>query len=259
MLRRIDHPERIRELLLDRPPVNALDAGLIRKLREEVDAAADPACRALVLASALPGCFTAGLDVPALLGLDRAAMGRVLEDFLALLRGLAGLPCPSIAAVGGHAPAGGAVLAIHCDLAVMAEGDFRIGLNEVQVGIPLPESIHAALVRRVGPHAAERLGVRGSLITAAEAFRIGLVDELVPVERVRDRALELAREFLSLPPRALARTRALARRDLLARLDALEPASRDSFLDDWFSAETQRALRALADRLRKNRAGQNRA
>ncbi len=254
MLERLDHPEGIRELLLVRPPVNALDPLLIRRLREEVESVSRDGVRACVLGSKLEGRFSGGLDVPALLRLDREGMGEVLEDFFALLRGLAFLPCPSIAAINGHAPAGGAVLAIHCDLIVMAEGEFRMGLNEVQVGLPLPASIHAALVRRVGVQVAERLAVRGLLVPASEAFRVGFVDELVAASRLRERALELAREFAALPPQAMARTRALARRDLQTQVTALEPSTREAFLEDWFSAETQGALRALVERLGGGRA-----
>ena len=107
--------------------------------------------------------------------------------------------------------AGGAVLSIFCDARIMAEGDFRIGLNEVQVGLSLPQVIHTALVRVVGCRQAERLGVGGLLVPAGEALRIGLVDELVPVEAVVERALERCRDFLKLPPRAMATTRALCR------------------------------------------------
>jgi enoyl-CoA hydratase/carnithine racemase len=253
VLCREDHPGGIRELALERPPVNALDPRLIRKLREEIEAVGQDEVKALVLTSRLPSRFSGGLDIPALLELDRAGMAQVLEDFFALLKALAFLPCPSVAALNGHAPAGGAVLALHCDLVVLAEGDFRIGLNEVQVGLPLPASIHAVLARRVGLQAAERLAVRGLLVASAEAYRLGLVDELVPVDAVRERAFELAREFLSLPKQAMLRTRALARCDLQEQILALSPATQEAFLEDWFSKECQQALRAFVERLRAGR------
>lgn len=253
MLYREDHPSGIRELALDRPPVNALDPLLIRRLREEVEAVGRDGVGALVLSSRLSSRFSGGLDIPALLELDRPGMIQVLEDFFALLKSLAFLPCPSVAALNGHAPAGGAVLALHCDLVVLAEGDFRIGFNEVQVGLPLPASIHAVLVRRVGLQAAERLAVRGLLIESAEAYRLGLVDELGPVHAVRERALELARQFLCLPQQAMLQTRALARRDLQERILALSPATQEAFLEDWFSEECQQALRAFVERLRAGR------
>jgi enoyl-CoA hydratase/carnithine racemase len=244
---RHDHSP-IRELRLARPPANALDAELVAELRSAVDAAPGDGVRALVL-SGRPGMYSGGLDVPALVALDRQAMTAFLGEFLDLLRALALSEIPIVAAITGHAPAGGAVLAIHCDHRVMAAGEFKIGLNEVRVGIPLPQSLHSVLVRVVGRRQAERLGTRGLLVSAEEARAIGLVDDLVAPERVVERAVEIARDYVALPPTAMRRTRELARRDLGAIFDHEQRATWQSFVDDWFSAETQAALHALVARL----------
>jgi enoyl-CoA hydratase/carnithine racemase len=243
----------VRELRLARPPANALDPALVAELRAAVAAAPGEGARAIVLAGR-PGMYSGGLDVPALLGLDREAMAGFLGEFLELLRSLALSEIPVVAAITGHAPAGGAVLAIHCDHRVMAAGDFRIGLNEVRVGIPLPQSLHSVLVRVVGRRQAERLGVRGLLVSAEEARAIGLVDELVAPEAVVERAVEIARDYLALPPTAMCRTRELARRDLAAIFAAEQQATWSSFVDDWFSPETQAALAALVARLKSKSA-----
>jgi len=248
MLDRIEHDD-ILELRLARPPANALDPALIAALADASEAAPAAGARALVL-SGSPGRFSGGLDVPVLLTLDRAAMEKTLRDFFRLMRALAASPIPTVAAITGHAPAGGAVLSIFCDARVMAEGDFIIGLNEVQVGLSLPRVIHTALVRVVGERQAERLGVGGLLIPAGEALRIGLVDELVPLAEVVERALERGRDFLRLPPRAMASTRTLCRAGLEAAFDRQQNETYERFVDDWFGAETQGAMRALVERLR---------
>jgi enoyl-CoA hydratase/carnithine racemase len=249
MLETIDQGE-VRELRMARPPANALDPELVSALRQAVERAPADGVRALVL-SATGRLFSGGLDVPVLLALDRAAMSAFLGDFLALLRALATSEIPVVAAIGGHAPAGGAVLAIQCDHRVMADGDFRIGLNEVQVGIPLPKVLHSVLARIVGARQAERLGVRGTLVAAGEALAIGLVDELVAPELVIERAHEIARDFLALPPVAMRRTRELARSPLREIYAAEERATWEAFVDDWFAAETQGVLRALVEKLKK--------
>lgn len=249
MLETIDHGA-VRELRLARPPANALDPTLIAALLEAVPAAPREGAGALVL-SGRPGMFSGGLDVPALLKLDRVALADFLGDFLTLLRLLATSEIPVVAALTGHSPAGGAVLAIQCDHRIMAEGDFKIGTNEVQVGLPVPQVIHSVLVRVVGARQAERMSGRGLLFGASEALRIGLVDELVPMEAVVERACEVARDFTALPPTAMRRTRGLARRDLAAIYAREERATWEAFVDDWFSPETQIALHALAARLGK--------
>jgi enoyl-CoA hydratase/carnithine racemase len=250
MLERHDHGDGVEELRLARPPANALDPALVAELLGAVVGASSRGVRALVL-SGSPGIYSGGLDVPALLALDRSAMAAFLGDFFALMRALAASPLPIVAAITGHAPAGGAVLAIFCDDRVMAEGDFRIGLNEVRVGLSLPAVIASALELVVGPRQASRLGVSGLLVPAEEALRLGLVDELVAPERVIERAVERARGYLELPPLAMATTRALVRARLVALFDAQQEATFRRFVDDWFSTETQGAMRALVDRLRK--------
>src|SRR5580700_2364764 len=177
----------VRELQLNRPPVNALNFDLVAALRQAVEAAPHNGVRALILSGA-SGKFSAGLDIPQLLGLDRTAIAALWRELYALLKALATSPIPIAAAITGHAPAGGTVLPLFCDRRIMAEGDFKLGLNEVQVGIPLPPVIVAALRRVVGPRHAESLGVSGALISPAEALTVGLVDELAPPGQVIERA-----------------------------------------------------------------------
>jgi enoyl-CoA hydratase/carnithine racemase len=252
MLETIDHGP-VRELRLARPPANALDPALIDALREAVAGARRGGARALVL-SGRPGMFSAGLDVPHLLTRDRAAIAGAWESLYDLLSALASSPVPVAAALTGHSPAGGAVLALFCDYRVMAEGDFRIGLNEVQVGIPMPPVIHAALARQVGKRQAERLCVGAVMMTAAEARAVGFVDELAPVERVVERAVAWCTGLLALPPVAMEITRRLARKDLACLFEERRSLEVDTLVEAWFSDETQAALSALVTRLAERQA-----
>ncbi len=239
----------VRELRLNRPPVNALNMELVAALRQAVETAPQDGVRALVLSGA-PGRFSAGLDVPLLLGLDRAAMAALWREFYALMKALAGSTIPIAAAITGHAPAGGTVLPLFCDWRVGAQGDFKLGLSEVQVGIVLPSMILAALRRQVGPRQAERLAVTGVLISPQEALNVGLVDELVAAERVVSRALEWCQAVLALPAEAMAVTRRNARADLASLCDNLEPEL-EAVVEAWWGPQTQHALRAMVERLGK--------
>jgi Delta3-Delta2-enoyl-CoA isomerase len=249
MIQIIEHGT-VRELRLDRPPVNALSPELIVALRNAIVAAPGAGARALVLSGA-PGRFSGGLDVPLLLGLDHSAMAALWREFYALLGSIAASPIPIVAAITGHAPAGGTVLALFCDWRIMAEGDYRIGLNEVQVGIPLPPVILGGLRRLVGLRHAERLAVSGGLFLPREAQTLGLVDELVPMDRVVERAVEWCQSLLRLPPDAMSSTRRLARADLVAIFDAGLDSELQSVIAGWWSQETQDTLRALTARLGK--------
>jgi 3,2-trans-enoyl-CoA isomerase len=253
MIQTIDHGP-IRELRLDRPPANALSPELVAALRAAIEAAPGEGARALVL-SGSPRMFSGGLDVPHLIQLDRAAILAAWRDFYGMMRALAASPIPVAAAITGHSPAGGAVISLFCDVRIMAEGDFRIGLNEVQVGLFLPPVIYRAMRLVVGNRQAEHLCVGGLLIPAAEALRVGLVDELAAPEKVVERAIEWCRSLLALPPKAMANTRRLARAEL-AGLFANEEANEKEILgvlDEWFSEETQRVMRELVERLAKKK------
>jgi len=239
----------IRELRLNRPPVNALNLELVAALRQAVEAAPQDGVRALVLSGA-PGRFSAGLDVPLLLGLDRTAMAALWREFYALLKALARSPIPIVAAITGHAPAGGTVLPLFCDWRVGAQGDFKLGLSEVQVGIILPPIILAALRRQVGPRQAERLAVTGALISPPEALNVGLLDEVVTAERVVSRAMEWCQALLAFPAEAVAVTRRNARADLAGLCDNFE-TELEAVTEAWWRPQTQQALRAMVERLRK--------
>jgi 3,2-trans-enoyl-CoA isomerase len=236
----------VRELRLSRPPVNALDRDLLARLVEEIEVAAKDAA-ALVI-TGQPNLFSAGLDVRSLLDADRATMVALFVELWRVQRAIATAGIPVVFGITGHSPAGGTVLGIHGDYRVMASGDFKIGLNEVQVGLYPGPVIHGAFRRLVGGHAAQFLA-RGALMDPATAHRIGLVDELAEPANVVPRALAVAREFCALPRAAMQRTRALTRRDLVdlfgepARASEIEAAFGGMAADMWQLPETLARLR----------------
>ena len=248
MLERIDR-NGILELKLARPPVNALNPELLAELREAIVAAPGEGARAIVVSGG-PGVFSAGLDVPRLLSLDSAGLESAWREFFGVCEALARSPLLSVAAIGGHSPAGGAVLSLFCDYRVMARGPFKIGLNEVQVGLFVPDCIQYALRRLVGVYRAERLVVAGAMIDSELAYSIGLVDELTDQEHVATRAVAWLEEMLKLPAHALHNTRAIARQDLIDVI--ADPARMDipRFLQEWHREETQGVLQALVARLK---------
>jgi len=243
------------ELRLARPPVNALDPQLVRHLRTAIESAPALGARGIVL-SGKPGMFSAGLDVPVLLALNRKELIAFFGDFFGLCGAIASSAIPIAAAITGHSPAGGAVLGIFCDYRVMARSPdptkpFRIGLNEVQVGLSVPVPIQAGLQRLIGTYRAERLMVAGAMLDSEQALAAGLVDELADMDRVVPRATEWLRELLKLPPLAMLGTRQIARRDLAGVFDNPASFALDEFADSWFGSETQATLKALVAKLKK--------
>ncbi|MDZ4811948.1 MAG: enoyl-CoA hydratase/isomerase family protein [Pseudomonadota bacterium] len=248
MIERIAH-DKILELRMARPPVNAISPEFCKALLSALRDAPGEGFRAAVISGA-PGMFSAGLDVPALLQLDRAGIIAFWGDFFQLMAVVARSPIPTVAAITGHSPAGGAVISIFCDYRVMARGNFKIGLNEVQVGLVVPEVIQLAFKRLLGAHRAERMMVAGAMIDPEAALQIGLVDELAEVDQVIPQALAWCQKQLALPTEAMSGTRRLARRDLA---DIMGDATRypaDAFADSWFGEETQATLQAMVAKLK---------
>ena len=240
----------VHEIRLARPPVNALNPELLAALRRAIESAPADGARGIVLSGG-PKVFSGGLDVPGLLTLDRAGLTAAWAAFFAAARAIAASPVPVVAAIAGHSPAGGCVLSLCCDYRVMARGPFRIGLNEVQVGLVAPDAIQHLMRRVVGPYRAERLLVQGALIEAEHALAIGLVDELAEPEQVAVRARARLEDLLRLPSGPMLATRAIARADLVAALAGFSDAELEGFVDGWFAPDTQAALQALVARLKK--------
>ena len=247
----IGTPGAIHELRLARAPVNALNPALCEALSASIADAVAAGAQGIVLAGG-PKVFSAGLDVPHLLALgdDRAALLAAWQAFFRAARAIAGSPVPVAAAIAGHAPAGGCVLALCCDYRVMASGPFRIGLNETQVGLVAPEGIQQLLRRAVGAYRAERLLVAGELVDAERALALGLVDELAAIEHVPTRARIWLESLSPLPRQPMLQTRAIARADVLAALQP-ERIDLERFIDAWSAPDTQAGLRALVARLGK--------
>lgn len=244
------------ELKLARAPVNALNPQLCSDLRQALAGAIEGGAQGIVLSGGAK-VFSAGLDVPYLLSLgnDRAALTEAWEAFFSAALALAESPVPVVAAIGGHAPAGGCVLALCCDYRVMARSEdpskpFRIGLNETQVGLVVPVGILRLMQRVVGVYRAERLVVAGDMVEAERAERIGLVDELVDAGDVASRAREWLTQLLRLPQPVMRQTRAIARADVIAALQP-ENIQLSRFVDAWGDPATQTALHALVARLGK--------
>ncbi len=240
----------VREIKLARPPVNALDLDLLQALVTTVDDAVRDGARGLVLSGG-EKAFSGGLDVPYLMAQDRAGLAACWSQFFAAARAIARCPVPVAAAIAGHNPAGGCVLALCCDYRVMARGPFRIGLNESQVGLVVPDAIQFLLRRAVGPQRAERMLVSGTMVESEVAYAIGLVDALDEPGNVVGHAVQWLDSLLALPSSPMLATRRIARADVVAALESFDDADLAQFLDGWYSADSQTALRAVMTRLGK--------
>ena len=201
----------IRTLTLNRPERrNALTPAMQDELLAALDAtAADPAIRVLILTGA-GTAFCAGLDLSALQSMQDQppeALAADAQRIARMFRTLYELPIPTIAAVNGHALAGGTGLATLCDF-TLAVPEAKFGYTEVRIGF-VPALVSAYLVLQIGEKRARDLLLTGRLFPAPEALTLGLITEVVPPECLMARTTELAQSLLRNSPASLRATKTL--------------------------------------------------
>lgn len=199
-----EHDAGVTTLVMDDGKVNAFDEPFFAELDARLDECADDA--AVVLAGR-EGMFSAGLNVKAMAGMDEAGLQSLLVAFGRTMLRVWLEPRPVVAAVTGHAIAGGTILAMACDHAVAAEGDFRWGLNETTIGFPLPSWIIALTRGNVRVDRLDDLLLPGRLVGPGEAVEAGFADELADPAEVVARAQERAAALTQLPRRTYAATK----------------------------------------------------
>lgn len=194
-------------------------------------------------------CFCAGLDLRELFALDRVTLTSFVDRLDATVLAWLTLPRPTVAAVNGHAIAGGCVLALACDLRVAVDRDASIGMNEVQVGIPFPAVPLAVTRHALAPHHLRETLLMGALYAPAEAQARGLVDALAPADDVVGRACAWARSIATDSLAAYAAVKAQLLAPTLAAYATTREHVNREFLDVWFSEGGRRRLAEMRDRL----------
>jgi len=242
----------VRLLTLDRPPANALDERLLADLAAALAAAAaDDAVRALVLTGA--GAFLSGgfdLSAPRR---DEGAARRLRELYRDSHLRLFTLPKPTVAMVAGHAIAGGLVLVLACDYRLGLDADYRIGLNEVAIGASYPKVAFEIVRLRLTHARAGELLLGAALYPATEAVRLGVVDELLPADRLETTVLRRAARLGAFPREAYAHTKAALVAEAVARVEAEteEEAARAAAV--WTAPESRAARAVQREKLGRGR------
>jgi enoyl-CoA hydratase len=196
-------------LQMQRNPANVLDVEFSNAIEAALSAAGeDDETRAIVLTGA-ESVFSAGVDLFRLLDGD----AEYVESFLASLNRLfhtsQTTDKPLVAAINGHAIAGGGILALACDYRVMAEGSATIGLPELKVGVPFPASALAIVTSTVPRQYHREVILLGRSFNPEAARTRGLIDETSPPDKVLERSMAVAAELASVPARSYALTKRL--------------------------------------------------
>jgi enoyl-CoA hydratase/carnithine racemase len=238
----------IHRLTMDHGP-NALDPPLMAAIRERLDQLANNGAPAVVLASTHPTLFCPGWDLKLLADADRQAVGEFLQDFNSLIVELFSYPGPTAAAIGGHSVAGGCLLSLSCDLRVMATGQARQGLSELNLGLPVPGNSMRMLRARLSSPALDNLVFRGEGCTATRARELGIVHRTAATaDTLAVTELELG-TLAGRPRRAFVESKRFLFGEAWEAMRRGSPEQDAAFLDCWFEEETRKRIAGVASRL----------
>lgn len=223
---------------------SALDVELLEALGREIQ---DLGGARAILFTGTGSIFSAGVDLFRIVEGGQPYVDRFFPLLSEFLRAMFALPVPVVVAVNGHAIAGGGVMTLAADYRVMAEGNGRVGVPELLVGVPFPAAALEVVRFAVSPDRVQALLYTGRTLPPAEAHAFGLVDEVVAADALAGRARKVAAQLAALSPDVFRMTKAHVRAEALARMDAAAEYDRAA-LALWSAPETHARIRDYVQR-----------
>jgi Delta3-Delta2-enoyl-CoA isomerase len=238
---------------MDRPPANAITPALLEDLTSALESAAgEEAVRAVVLTGE-GKFFSAGLDIRGGIDFQAGISGGGSVDPFASLRDCIltffSFPKPTVAVLSGHAIAGGLVLLLACDYRLGLDGDYKFGLNEVEIGASFPRGAFEVVRLRLTHQQASELLLGAAIYPVSQATRLGVVDELIAADKFEDTVMRRAARLGSFPGGAYSHTKAALVSDAIARIEAETPEEAMAGAAIWMTPESVAARVAQAQRL----------
>jgi enoyl-CoA hydratase/carnithine racemase len=245
----VEYSDKVAVVRLNRGTTNALNlefAGELAAVLQQVRT--DSQVRGIVLCSANDKFFSIGFDVPQLYGLSEGDFQHFYDSFNHMCFDLYTLPKPVIAAITGHAIAGGCILALCCDYRLIAAGRKLMGLNEVKLGVPVPYLVDCVLRELVGVRYAREILEMGEFYQPEESLRLGMVDEVLPLEDVVAKAIVKAGQLGAMPSLAYEVIKGNRVERVAGEVQARWGKRKRQFVECWYSGEARERLRAAMDR-----------
>ncbi|HEV8676207.1 MAG TPA: enoyl-CoA hydratase/isomerase family protein [Methylomirabilota bacterium] len=239
----------VAEIRLACGKANALNPRSLAALAAAFDEAAGVAARGVVL-TGYDRYFSAGLDLVGLYDFDPSAMDAFVADFDRVMLRIFAEPRPVVAAINGHAIAGGCILALACDARVMADGDGRIGLNEIRLGLPFPAAALEIARHAVPGEHLEAILYGGQLYGPADALTRGLVDG-VETGDVAVAAGVVCERLAERPGGAFATIKAGLKGPAIRQAGEMRDVLRAAFVEAWLAPDARALIGEARARLRR--------
>lgn len=243
--------DRLAIITLNRGKSNAINREMVNELSNILDKIEADENIGGVLITGKEHFFSAGLDLIELYHYNEEEVRSFWVLFLDFVGRLIRFKKPMVSAINGHSPAGGCVIALACDTRVMAEGKYILGLNEVPVGIIVPNSIFHLYAFWLGKAEAYRSLLEGKLYSPEEALAVGLVDEVVKPESILTAAERRVRKYMAFETNTWQQSKLNLRKDIIALSNADQSEDLEKMLKQWWSQGTRAILKSLVDSLQK--------
>lgn len=245
----LEHRDSVAIVELKRGITNPIDLQLVNELANALhEIKRDPGMHGLVLSSSSHKFFSIGFDIPNLFELDKEDFKHFYRAYNQACLDLYTLPKPTVAAVTGHAIAGGCILALCCDYRYIAEGRRLMGLNEVKLGVPIPYVGDSILRSITSERNATEIMYGGEFYQPAELLQMGVVDQVLPIEQLKEKTVEKVNLLGAFPREAFAmikRNRVEAvEEQILSRLEEKQLY----FVECWYSEEGRKRIREAMDK-----------
>ena len=246
----LTHKEGRGTIHLSRGRGNAINDQVLDEMMYALqEAERDPEIKGIVM-TAGGRMFCPGLDLVYLSTLDRQGIKEFMRKFSACILKMFIFPKPLIAALSGHALAGGMVFALNADWRIL-QSEAMVGLNELKVGVPLPFGVSIILRDAVSGPRLEEIALFGRNYKGEQAVQVGLVHELCDPDGLDALAYERLDEMTSKDPNAFAVTKRFLRAATVERIRSHDAMFLSDFVDCWFSEGTQARIHAIVESLTK--------
>lgn len=248
---KISVKDKVAVLTLDRGKANAINAEMASELTDMFNnIQADSSVGGLII-TGKEDFFSAGLDLIELYDYNETQIKEFWQVFLNLVKTATSFSKPMVAAINGHSPAGGCVLALCCDYRLMAEGKYIIGLNEVPVGIIVPDSIFNLYAFWIGKSLAYQFLLEGKLMGTGEALKYKLVDEVVNKASIITLAERQVRKYLQFNWTTWQQSKLNMRGELIQSASKDQTEILDAILKQWWSPYSRSIMQTIINNLKK--------
>ncbi len=234
-------------LEMNAPGANSMGPEFLSEMNKLIDEVRNTPLKPLILTGS-GKIFSAGLELPKLIHFNRKEMKEFMENFENTMINLYSLERPVIAAVNGHAIAGGFVLMMQSDYRIGVKGDFKLGLLEAELGIGLPSSVTDTLTTQVTPDLIPSLCYEATLFNPEKCREMNIFHDITVSENLKTRAEALAKR-IKIKSQAIAQIKIALRKSSLYNFQQNRDESLKKWLDTWFSDRAQTLVKSKINTL----------